>query len=96
MYSLLLQGFDVAAKNQQFITCYCRVLVLLPKTSSLLLVIAGFWCYCQKPAVYYLLLQGFGVAAKSTQECRHTDPMTLVAFHQADVGEYIRSEEALL
>ncbi|KAK3587306.1 hypothetical protein CHS0354_011287 [Potamilus streckersoni] len=39
---------------------------------------------------------GFGVAAKSTQECRHTDPMTLVAFHQADIGEYIRSEETLL
>ncbi|CAH1773461.1 unnamed protein product [Owenia fusiformis] len=39
---------------------------------------------------------GFGVAAKSTQECRHTDPMTIVAFHQADVGEYIRSEEHLL
>ncbi|XP_071110296.1 60S ribosome subunit biogenesis protein NIP7 homolog [Haliotis cracherodii] len=39
---------------------------------------------------------GFGVAAKSTQDCRHCDPMTLVAFHQADVGEYIRNEEALL
>lgn len=41
-------------------------------------------------------LQGFGVAAKSTQDCRHADPMTLVAFHQADIGEYIRNEEALL
>ncbi|XP_046362054.1 60S ribosome subunit biogenesis protein NIP7 homolog [Haliotis rufescens] len=39
---------------------------------------------------------GFGVAAKSTQDCRHCDPMTIVAFHQADVGEYIRNEEALL
>ncbi|XP_060071413.1 60S ribosome subunit biogenesis protein NIP7 homolog [Ylistrum balloti] len=39
---------------------------------------------------------GFGVAAKSTQECRHTDPMTLVAFHQADVGEFIRNEDALV
>lgn len=38
---------------------------------------------------------GFGVASKSTQECRHTDPMTLVAFHQADIGEYIRSEHEL-
>jgi 60S ribosome subunit biogenesis protein NIP7 len=36
------------------------------------------------------------VAAKSTQDCRHADPMTLVAFHQADIGEYIRNEEALL
>ena len=42
-----------------------------------------------------LLLQGFGVAAKSTQECRHTDPSTTVAFHQADIGEYLRSEATL-
>jgi len=38
---------------------------------------------------------GFGVAAKSTAECRRTDPMTIVAFHQADIGEYIRSEDTL-
>ena len=45
---------------------------------------------------YVLVLsQGFGVAAKSTQECRHTDPMTIVCFHQADIGEYIRSEAEL-
>nr|CAG4641251.1 EOG090X0EWC [Eulimnadia texana] len=39
---------------------------------------------------------GFGVAAKSTSECRHADPMTIVCFHQADVGEYIRAEDTLL
>ncbi|XP_076030719.1 60S ribosome subunit biogenesis protein NIP7 homolog [Oratosquilla oratoria] len=39
---------------------------------------------------------GFGVAAKSTSECRHADPMNLVCFHQADVGEYIRNEEQLI
>ena len=39
--------------------------------------------------------QGFGVAAKSTSECRHVDPMTLVVFHQADIGEYIRTEMTL-
>ncbi|KAM6117911.1 LOW QUALITY PROTEIN: 60S ribosome subunit biogenesis protein NIP7 homolog [Pterocles gutturalis] len=38
---------------------------------------------------------GFGVAAKSTQECRKVDPMAIVVFHQADVGEYVRSEDAL-
>ncbi|KAG8226828.1 hypothetical protein J437_LFUL007098 [Ladona fulva] len=38
---------------------------------------------------------GFGVAAKSTAECKHTDPLTMVCFHQADVGEYIRSEHEL-
>uniref|UniRef100_A0A1I8J1F8 60S ribosome subunit biogenesis protein NIP7 homolog n=1 Tax=Macrostomum lignano TaxID=282301 RepID=A0A1I8J1F8_9PLAT len=35
---------------------------------------------------------GFGVAAKSTLQSRKADPMALVCFHQADIGEYIRSE----
>ncbi len=39
--------------------------------------------------------QGFGVAAKSTQECRRVDPMSIVVFHQADVGEFIRNEDNL-
>uniref|UniRef100_A0A8C5P112 60S ribosome subunit biogenesis protein NIP7 homolog n=1 Tax=Jaculus jaculus TaxID=51337 RepID=A0A8C5P112_JACJA len=38
---------------------------------------------------------GFGVAAKSTQDCRKVDPMAIVVFHQADIGEYIRHEETL-
>ncbi|XP_019746621.1 60S ribosome subunit biogenesis protein NIP7 homolog [Hippocampus comes] len=38
---------------------------------------------------------GFGVAAKTTQECRRVDPMSIVVFHQADVGEFIRNEDAL-
>ncbi|NXU14395.1 NIP7 protein, partial [Pardalotus punctatus] len=38
---------------------------------------------------------GFGVAAKSTQECRKVDPLAIVVFHQADVGEYVRNEETL-
>ena len=25
---------------------------------------------------------GFGVAAKATSECRHADPMNIIAFHQ--------------
>merc|ERR1712135_20356 len=39
---------------------------------------------------------GFGVAAKSTQQCRHASPMDIVAFHQADAGEYLRNEDSLL
>ncbi|XP_033225432.1 60S ribosome subunit biogenesis protein NIP7 homolog [Belonocnema kinseyi] len=39
---------------------------------------------------------GFGVAAKSTADCKNADPMTTICFHQADIGEYIRSEETLL
>lgn len=38
---------------------------------------------------------GFGVAARATAECRHADPLTVVCFHQADIGEYIRSEDTL-
>lgn len=45
---------------------------------------------------FLMLFQGFGVAARSTQDCRHADPMTIVAFHQADIGEYIRSEDSLV
>ncbi|OAF71347.1 60S ribosome subunit biogenesis protein NIP7 [Intoshia linei] len=39
---------------------------------------------------------GFGLAAKSSTECRNTDPGTCIAFHQADVGEFIRNEDTLL
>lgn len=39
---------------------------------------------------------GFGVAARSTADCRHADPLATIAFHQADVGEYIRSEDTLV
>ena len=42
-----------------------------------------------------LFFQGFGVTAKSTTDCRHVDPMTIVCFHQADIGEYVRNEETL-
>ncbi|XP_003387869.1 PREDICTED: 60S ribosome subunit biogenesis protein NIP7 homolog [Amphimedon queenslandica] len=38
---------------------------------------------------------GFGVAAKSTQDCRHIDPGTTVVFNQADIGQYLRSEDQL-
>ncbi|VDK38484.1 unnamed protein product [Taenia asiatica] len=39
---------------------------------------------------------GFGVAAKSTLQMKNTDPMTIVGFHQADIGEYIRNEETIV
>ncbi|XP_037796822.1 60S ribosome subunit biogenesis protein NIP7 homolog [Penaeus monodon] len=39
---------------------------------------------------------GFGVAAKSTSECRHANPMDIICFHQADIGEYIRNEDTLV
>lgn len=43
----------------------------------------------------YFSSQGFGVAAKSTQDCRRVDPLSIVVFHQADVGEFIRNEDTL-
>ncbi|XP_062538697.1 60S ribosome subunit biogenesis protein NIP7 homolog [Armigeres subalbatus] len=39
---------------------------------------------------------GFGVAAKSTPDCKLADPLVTVCFHQADIGEYIRSEDTLI
>ena len=38
---------------------------------------------------------GFGTAAKSTAEVRKLDPQGIVAFHQADVGEYLHDEGEL-
>ncbi|KAJ6220604.1 hypothetical protein RDWZM_006416 [Blomia tropicalis] len=38
---------------------------------------------------------GFGVTAKSAIEIKAVDPMTIVAFHQADTGEYLRNEDFL-
>ncbi|XP_023238724.1 60S ribosome subunit biogenesis protein NIP7 homolog [Centruroides sculpturatus] len=38
---------------------------------------------------------GFGVSAKSTMDVRTSDPMAIVVFHQADIGEYIRCEDSL-
>jgi len=38
---------------------------------------------------------GFGTTAKSTAEVRKLEPQGVVAFHQADVGEYLRDEETL-
>jgi 60S ribosome subunit biogenesis protein NIP7 len=38
---------------------------------------------------------GFGLTAKSTNECRTMDPSGVVCFHQADVGEWLRSQDEL-
>ena len=38
---------------------------------------------------------GFGVAARSTSEVRKLDPQGVVAFNQADLGEYLRDESML-
>ena len=38
---------------------------------------------------------GFGTSANSTTEVRKLLPTGIVAFHQADVGEYLRDEEQL-
>ncbi|XP_072985831.1 uncharacterized protein [Typha latifolia] len=38
---------------------------------------------------------GFGVAARSAQDCRKADTNAVVVHHQADTGQYLRSEEEL-
>lgn len=40
-------------------------------------------------------LQGFGVTAKATLDIRRANPTSIVAYNQADIGEYIRHEETL-
>ncbi|KAF9462109.1 secretory pathway protein Sec39-domain-containing protein [Collybia nuda] len=35
---------------------------------------------------------GFGVTARSTVDTRKLDPTSIIVFHQADVGEYLRDE----
>jgi hypothetical protein len=39
--------------------------------------------------------QGFGVTARSTVETRKLQPTDIVAFHQADIGEYLREQDTL-
>ena len=39
---------------------------------------------------------GFGVTAKSTTDCKNADPLAIVCYQQADIGEYIRSEDHIL
>lgn len=36
---------------------------------------------------------GFGVAAQPTEYCKDLDPSANVVLHQADVGEYLRTED---
>ncbi|KAL1915334.1 uncharacterized protein VTP21DRAFT_6792 [Calcarisporiella thermophila] len=38
---------------------------------------------------------GFGVTARSTAEIRRLEPTAIIAFHQADIGEYLRDEDTL-
>ncbi|SOV03995.1 probable NIP7 - required for efficient 60S ribosome subunit biogenesis [Ustilago sp. UG-2017a] len=38
---------------------------------------------------------GFGVTARSTVDTRKQDPTSIVVFHQADIGEYLRDEDTL-
>lgn len=39
---------------------------------------------------------GFATTAKSTLDCRKLDPSGIVAFHQADTGEYLRNEDQMI
>ncbi|KAF8332388.1 cytosolic large ribosomal subunit protein [Cantharellus anzutake] len=38
---------------------------------------------------------GFGVTARSTIDTRKLDPTSILVYHQADAGEYLRDEETL-
>ncbi|KAJ9081548.1 ribosome biosynthesis protein nip7, variant 3 [Entomophthora muscae] len=38
---------------------------------------------------------GFGVTSRSSADMKKLDPTGIIAFHQADVGEYLRQEDTL-
>jgi 60S ribosome subunit biogenesis protein NIP7 len=38
---------------------------------------------------------GFGVTARSSVETKNLEPTAIVAFHQADIGEYLRDEDKM-
>ncbi|KAA1096826.1 ribosome biosynthesis protein nip7 [Puccinia graminis f. sp. tritici] len=38
---------------------------------------------------------GFGVTARSTTDTKKLDPTSILVYHQADAGEYLRDEETL-
>ena len=44
---------------------------------------------------FFSIFQGFGATSRSTQDCRRANPTDIICFHQADVGEYLRSEDTL-
>ncbi|KAI0218554.1 ribosome biosynthesis protein nip7 [Massospora cicadina] len=39
---------------------------------------------------------GFGVTSRSSADMKKLDPTGVIAFHQADVGEYLRQEDTLI
>ena len=41
------------------------------------------------------IAMGFGVTALSTLQCRRSENNAIVLFHEADIGEFIRSEETI-
>lgn len=41
-------------------------------------------------------ITGFGIAAQPTEFCANLDPTGNVVLHQADIGEYLRTEDELL
>ena len=39
---------------------------------------------------------GFGVAAQTTEMCKDLEPTAYVVLHQADIGEYLRTEDEMI
>jgi hypothetical protein len=77
----------------------------IPLGSDYFLVILFFLSMCavfelhhihECHILFFVCCEGFGVTARSTQECRKLEPTDIVCFHQADLGEYLRDEQALI
>lgn len=45
---------------------------------------------------YYYCIQGFAVTSKSSAAIAKLDPTAIAAYHQTDIGEYLRDEDNLI
>lgn len=45
--------------------------------------------------MFYLRFKGFAVTAKSAVSCTSMEPTGILAYHQTDIGEYLREEDTL-
>ena len=53
------------------------------------------YCASSLDQPWLWLLCGFVTEALAVQDCRNLEPSGIVVLHQADVGEYLRSEDDL-
>uniref|UniRef100_A0A672TF30 60S ribosome subunit biogenesis protein NIP7 homolog n=1 Tax=Strigops habroptila TaxID=2489341 RepID=A0A672TF30_STRHB len=99
------QKFQLSVTTLDFLAPYTKVWVKPGSEQSFLygnhVLKSGLGCITENIAQYQGMVVysmadiplGFRVAAKSMQECQKVDLMAIMVFYQADVGEYVWSED---